>query len=888
MKINTKSRVWLFLIMGILFAFTTVKGNAQNVSTQNKELSRISYEHPQSYILGGIQIKGNSFIDPSVVIMLSDLEIGKRIKVPGDEITTAIRNLWKQGLFDDIKVTASKIVADTIYLDIYLDEKPRLNKYFFSGIKKSAQEDIKDKINLAKGDVVTDHLIMRTENIIKNFYKKKGFLNTEVSISEKHLKGRSNQKHFVNLYINIKKNGKVKIAKINIFGNKAFSSEKIKKAMKDTKEQGHFNPIKPLGPLVVDMTSDVFHLKFGKIPNRLLNYFLHNYNVNPFKSSKFVNNKFQEDLTKIINKYNQAGYRDAHIIKDSIYRINKNHIGINIYLKEGPKYYYRKITWVGNTIYPSKFLSAVLGIKPGDVYNKKLLETNLNYNDKGYDVSSLYMDNGYLFFNATPVETYVGNDSIDLEIRVHEGKQARISKVTVSGNTKTNDFVVIRELRTKPGQLFSRSDVIRSTRELANLKFFNAQSLKPDIKPNPTNGTVGINYQVEETSADQIELSGGWGYGRLIGTIGLSFNNFSVRNLFNKKAWKPVPSGDGQKLSLRFQTYGQGYMNWNISFTEPWLGGKKPNSLTVSYYYSLFSYKNLTNPSLSSKFAINGFTVGLGKRLTWPDDYFTLYQSIDIQLYDLKNYASIFRVGNGNGKYNNLSYSIVLGRNSIDQPIFPQKGSNISLSLQMTPPYSLFKPNLDYASMPDNIKYKWVEYYKFKFKAYWYFNLVDKLVLVPKIRFGYLGTYNQKLGVTPFQRFYLGGDGLSGYNNYDGREIIGMRGYANETVTPMYYKDKNIGGTIFSRYTLELRYPVSLAPTSTIYVQAFVEAGNSWLGPRTFDPFNVRRSAGVGARIYLPMFGMLGLDWAYGFDPIPGIPSAAGSHFHFSMNQSLD
>ncbi len=893
MKIYKNGLFWLLLVF-VSLIFVPFLANAQ--SKEGQLLSEISYDHPQKFIIGGIDVSGKNYLDKSVVVMLSDLEEGEKIKVPGDEITSAIRNLWNQGLFDDVRIIATKVTGDTIYLNIYLHEKPKLNKYTYTGIKKSAQDDLKDKINITSDDVVSRHLIIRTENIIKNYFRDKGYLNAQVNITEKEAGPRKSHKEFVDLIINVKKNKKVKIGVINIYGNHAFSAEKVKSAMKDTREKGYFNPLNPLGALVVDLTADAATLRFKKFRDDLVGYALKNYHVQIFKSSKFISPKFQDDLHKIVEEYNSAGYRDAQVVKDSIFKIDKSNIGINIYLKEGDKYYYRKITWVGNTIYTSKFLSAVLGIHPGDVYNKKLLETNLNYNDKGFDVSSLYMNNGYLFFSATPVETYVSNDSIDLEIRVREGKQARINKVTVSGNTKTNDHVVIRELRTKPGQLFSRSDVIRSVRELANLKYFNAQNLKPDIKPNPANGTVDINYKVEETSADQIELSGGWGYGRIIGTVALSFNNFSLRNFFKKKAWRPVPSGDGQKLSLRFQTYGSGYMSWGISFTEPWLGGKKPNALTVSYYYSIYSIKSPTtnspyNSALYSpgnrKFMSHAITIGMGKRLNWPDDYFTLYQALNVQLYSLENYAAIFSVGNGNGNYNNMNYNMVFGRNSVDQPIYPRSGSNISLSLTLTPPYSLFS-NKDYAKLSDAEKYKWIEYYKWKFKSYLYFELMDKLVLVTKARFGYLGAYNKNLGITPFERFYLGGDGLSGYNNYDGREIIGMRGYGNETITPDYYKNRNLGGTIYSRYTLELRYPVSLAPTSTIYIEAFFEAGNSWLGQRNFDPFNLKRSAGIGARIYLPMFGLLGLDWGYGFDPIPGLPSASGSHFHFSMNGSLD
>ncbi len=888
MKISTKNLFWFLLFVGMLLAIPGVK--AQTTSNGLQSLD-IDYGKPQTYVLGGIAVSGNSYIDKSVVIMLSDLEIGKSIKVPGDDVTGAIRKLWKQGLFDDIRIYATKVSNDSIYLNIYLDEKPRLAQYTFSGIRKSAESDLKDKINLTRGDVVTNHLITRTSRIIKDYYRGKGYLNTDVNITQSKAGSRIANSHLVNLNIHIKKNGKVKIAHIYIFGNKAFSAEKVKKAMKNTKEMGRLSPLKPLGPLVVDLTSDVFTLRFHKLSDEVLNYFLKNYNPRIFKASKFIESKFNDDLASIVDNYNKEGFRDAQVIRDSVYKTKNNRLGLNIYLYEGPKYYYKKIDWIGNTIYSSKFLSQVLGIKPGDVYNKKLLETNLNYNEKGFDVSSLYMNNGYLFFNATPVETYVGNDSIDLQIRIHEGKQARIDKVTITGNTKTNDHVAIRELRTKPGQLFNRAAVIRSVRELANLKYFDAQSLKPDIKPDPANGTVDINYKVEETSADQIELSGGWGYGSIIGTIGLSFNNFSLRNFFHANAWRPIPSGDGQKLSLHFQTYGPRYLNWNISFTEPWLGGKKPNALTVSYFHSIFSSTTVnatTLQTIPSKFATDGFSIGLGKRLKWPDDFFTLSQSVNVQLYNLVNYASIFNIGNGNGHYNNISYNIDLGRNSIDQPIYPQSGSKISFSLQMTPPYSLFSKNKDYANMSDQQKYKWIEYYKWKFKADWYLSVMNKLVLHPEVRFGFLGAYNNSLGVSPFERFYLGGSGLSGFYNYDGREIVAMRGYADQSVTPLYYSNQNLGGTIFARYTLELRYPVSLAQSSTIYVQAFFEAGNSWLGTTNLDPFNVKRAAGIGARIYLPMFGMLGLDWGYGFDPIPGLPSANGSHFSFSMNNSLD
>ncbi len=872
----TLSMMWigLMLMSGPLFAQISI----------GSDLSKINYERPTEYVIGGVEVSGVEYLDKNVIIMLSELEIGKRVKVPGDEITGAIRKLWEQGLFDNVSITASSIKGTNIFLTIHLQERPRLSKFSFDGIRKSEADDIREKINLTRGDVVTDHLIVRTKSIIQGFYADKGFLNSEVEIEQEVDK---KNKNFVDLKINIKKNKKVKIRVINIVGNTELNDDAVKSALKETKARGVFRPLDSLGPLVLNVAESAFTLKFSQIDDEFVKYVKENYRINLFKGSKYIESNYKEDLQNIIAKYNKKGYRDAHIVVDSVYRLDGENLAIDITISEGNKYYFRNITWVGNTVYPSAFLSAILGIQYGDVYNKELLETNLQYNPSGFDVSSQYMDNGYLFFNATPVETYVDNDSIDLEIRIFEGKQARINNVTVKGNQKTNDHVIIRELRTRPGQLFSRSDIIRTTRELANLGYFNAESINPNINPNAADATVDIEYEVEETSADQIELSGGWGYGRIIGTIGLSFNNFSIKNFFRKDSWKPIPSGDGQKLSLRFQTYGKDYLSWSVSFTEPWLGGRKPNALTVSYYHSIYSNGRPKSDTLRSAFVIDGVTVGIGKRLEWPDDFFTLYQGVNMQLYRLTNYSTIFYVGDGNGDFNNLSYEIILGRNSIDQPIYPRRGSDLSLGLELTPPYSVFSDK-DYSQLDDNERYKWIEYHKWKFKAYWYFELMDKLVLASRFRFGYLGYYNSDLGVTPFERFYLGGDGLSGYNNFDGREIIGMRGYTNESITPYYYENKNIGGTVFTRYSLELRYPLSLAPTSTIYALTFVEAGNSWLGSQGFDPFDVKRSAGVGIRVFLPMFGMLGLDWAYGFDPIMGLPTANGSHFHFSLNQSLD
>ena len=885
MRINTGRKFFYLLFIALLAAPGFLKAQI-NVGS---DISKIDYERPTEYIVGGLEVSGVKYLDKNVIIMLSGIEVGKKIKIPGDDITNAIRLLWDQGLFDNISITATKFMGNSVFLKLNLKERPRLSRFSFTGIRKSAADDIRDKINLSRGDVITDHRMTRTSNIIKEHFAEKGYLNTEVTIDEKPDKTHDN---FEELVINIKKNKKVKIAHINIIGNTELSDEAVRGAMKETKQKGYFNPLRPLGPLMIDLTVDAATLKFKKFRDDFLNYWTDNYKLKIFKGSKYIESNYKDDLNLIIAKYNKKGYRDAHIVSDSIYDIDNESIGIDIRIEEGHKYYFRNITWVGNTIYTSAFLSTVLGIKKGDVYNKELIETNIQYNPSGMDISSLYMDNGYLFFSANPVEVYVDNDSIDMEIRIFEGKQARINKVTVKGNTKTNDHVVIRELRTKPGQLFSRSDIIRTQRELANLRYFDAQTITPNVNPNPAEGTVDIEWGVEETSADQIELSGGWGYGRIMGTLGLSFNNFSLTNFFKKGAWKPVPSGDGQKLSLRFQTYGVGYMSWSVSFTEPWLGGRKPNALSVSYFHSIYSNGRPKSDTLRSQFSTDGITVGLGKRLQWPDDFFTLYQGVNFQFYNLKNYANIFPVGSGTGRFNNINYNIILGRSSVDQPMYPRRGSDISIDGEFTLPYSLLN-NKDYSEMTIDERYKWIEYWKVKIKAFWYVEIVDKLVFTARLRYGYLGHYNSDVGTTPFERFYLGGDGMSGYNNFDGREIIGMRGYTNESIVA-YYQPPNGnvtiagGGTIYTRNTLELRYPLSLNPSSIIYGLAFVEAGNTWQGSQRFDPFNLYRSAGVGVRVFLPMFGMLGLDWAYGFDEIPNNPSANGSHFHFSLNQSLD
>lgn len=873
-----KQYILLFLLMIGLNAMAQIK--------IGDDLSDIDYNNPQQYEIAGITVEGTSYVDNNVLCMLAGLKVGEEITIPGDEIASAIRKIWEQGMFEDVEINATNIVGDKIFLQVVVQERPRVSKFSFNGIKKSEADDIRNKINLSRGDIATNHLETKTRRIIEDFYAEKGYYNAVVTIQQVPDTTRD---HYVDLVIDVDKGKKVKIGEINISGNEGLSDAQILSAMKETKQKGVFNPLDPLGPMVINTVADFVTLKPLRAITDVEEYFYENYRPRIFKSSKFLESNYEEDKRNIIAKYNEKGYRDAIIVKDSVYSLSDGNIGIDLNIDEGNLYHYRSITWSGNTKYDSETLDGILGIKKGDVYNKELLNANLTYSETTLDISSLYMDDGYLFFRVDPVEVSVENDSIDLEIRMQEGKQARISNVTLKGNTKTNDYVVIREMYSRPGQLFSRSDVTRTIRELATLGFFNQESINPEVKPNYSDNTVDIEYQVEEASADQVSFSAGWGLNMLILSAGISFNNFSMKNLFKKDAWKPIPGGDGQKFAIQVSTYGTRYIYYSASFTEPWLGGRKPNALTTSVYQSFYSNGYERKDEKFGYFRMTGISVGLGRRLTWPDDYFNLYQGLSFLNYRLKNYNTIYNFGTGNGRFNLISYNISIGRSSISQPIYPRNGSEVVLSLEITPPYSLFS-NKDYSQMTEDEKYKWIEMHKWKFKAAWFAELYDKLVLMTRVRFGYLGFYNDDIGPTPFHRFYLGGDGLStGGSTFDSREIIGMRGYANESLTPNINSTTNLsGGNIFTKYTMELRYPLSLNPSATIYVMGFMEAGNCWLGFKNFNPFKVYRSAGLGVRIYLPMFGLLGLDWGYGFDNVPNNASASGSQFHFSIGGSID
>ncbi|MBQ7533755.1 MAG: BamA/TamA family outer membrane protein [Bacteroidales bacterium] len=878
-------KIFAITLVCLMMLMTGYVANAQ-IQVGN-DLSEVDYSFPREYEIGGITVTGVEYVDPAVVTMLSGLSVGMKIKVPGDKISDAIRRLWEQGLFEDIQITYTQKVAGKIFLNIDMKERPRISKFSLKGFKKSEAEEVRKKINLTRGDVATEHTFNKTKSIIHDYYANKGYLNAEVTIAEVPDTTTAN---YVNLIISVDKKSKVKIGDIVVNGNEVLTDGQIRAAMKDTKRRGKFDPLRPLGAVVVNSVWDLVTLRPIEAEDEWAWYITENIRPRIFKTSRYDENDYENDKELIIKKYNEKGYRDAKIVRDSIYVMDDRNIGISLTISEGDKYYFGDITWVGNTKYDTATLNNVLGIKKGDVYNQQLLEENLTYSEGGYDITSLYHDDGYLFFRVDPVEIRVENDTIDLEMRMSEGDQATIKRVTVKGNTKTNDRIIIREMYTRPGQLYSRSDIIRTMRELSALQYFDAEKLTPDIQPNPADGTVDINYVVEETPNDQIELSAGWGYGRLMLSLGLNLNNVSLKNFFKKDAWRPIPAGDGQKLSFRIQTYGTTYINYGVSFTEPWLGGKKPNALTVSFYHSI--YRNTYIETIGT-FRQTGVSAGIGQRLKWPDDYFTLYNGINLIKYNLWNYKSIFNFGTGNGDFNIIGYNIAFGRNSTSHPIYPRYGSEFILSLEVTPPYSIINP-VDYAALyPDedereDAMFHWVEFHKWKFKAAMFTELADKLVLMTRMRFGFLGYYNPKIGITPFQRFCLGGDGLTGSYNFDGRELIGMRGYANNSLTPDYYVNGNEGGNIFVKYTMELRYPLSLAPTATIYALTFVEAGNDWLGFDRFDPFDLYRSAGVGVRIYLPMFGMLGLDWGYGFDEVPGLPDANGSQFHFSIGGSID
>lgn len=828
------------LIVAILFLLFSQQQAWSQISIGNDEEFTLDYNKPKQYEIGGITISGIKFLDSYALIKLTGLDVGDKIQVPGDKISGAIKKLWVQGLFDDIQINVSKIDGDLIFFDIALKERPRLSRFSFTGVKKSEADEIRERIKLVSGKVVNDNLINNTKNSIEKYYTEKGYLNAKINIVESKDSIMTNS---VMLRINIDKNKKVKIESINITGNSALSAKKIKKLMKETKEKGWY-----------------------KI----------------FNNSKYQEKEYADDKAVVIEHYNELGYRDAKIIRDSVYDFDKKTLRIDIDIYEGPKYYFGDINFYGNTKYSTETLKGILAINKGDIYSKKVLQTRLEMNPNGRDIGSLYLDDGYLFFNIDQQEKQVYNDTIDMDMIVREGPQATIDKIIVRGNEKTNDKVILREIRTKPGQKFSRSEIIRTNRELSQLGYFDPEKIGVNPKPDPVKGTVDIEYTVIERPSDQIELSGGFGGGRAVGTLGLSLTNLSMKNAFKGK-FDPLPTGDGQKLSIRAQTNGLYYQSYSISFSEPWLGGKKPNYFTASIFRTTQSNGWAKGSPNRTSIEINGASLSLGKRLKKPDDFFVLNNSVSYQQYNLDNWGGfLFK----KGKSHNISFTNVISRNSTDQPIYPRSGSTISLSLQFTPPFSLLSKT-DYKTASNEVKYEFIEYHKWKFDASFFTRLTGDLVLNSKVQFGFLGYYNNDIGVSPFERFKLGGDGLAGFDFLRGSEIIGLRGYQNNSIVPDASAG-TLGAPIYNKFTLELRHPITMNQSATIFGLVFAEAGNTYSTFRNFNPYNnMKRSVGAGVRIFLPIFGLLGLDYGYGFDKIPGDAGAGGGQFHFSIGQQF-
>lgn len=862
-----------YIYMALLLCVLCVPAAMAQEAADSLSVPAIEYSYQRkTYEIAGISVTGADSYEDFVLIGFSGLAVGDKIEVPGDQITKAIKRFWKQGLFSDVKIKAQKIEGNKIWLEIALKQRPRVSEVVYNGLKKSEKEDLEVKVGIRNGSQMTPNLSDHAKTVIKKYFAEKGFHNAEVYVLQ-----QNDQDHpgYVKVAINVDKKEKTKVGKIYITGNEALTHNQINKAMKKTND---------------------------------------NNIINLFRTKKFVAEEYEKDKAAVIEKYNEIGYRDAYIVADSVVPNPEDPTRVDVYMtiNEGDKYYIRSVNWVGNTVYPYELLDATLGVKKGDVYNLKTINDRLQNDDDA--VSKLYTDQGYLFFNVEPVEVNVENDSIDFEMRMYEGKPATINEINIVGNTRVYEHVVRRELYTKPGQLYSQSDIMRSLRELAQMGHFDQEKLVPDIQPNPEEGTVDITYQLETKSSDQIEFSLGWGASGLVGSIGLKFTNFAIQNLFNKKAYRIVPQGEGQTFSINARTNGVYYTSASLSFLEPWLGGKRPNSLSVNVFFASQSgysqryqqaYNDLVNSYSNYYYAYGnsdyyqqlaemesdkdvymrtfGVSVGYGKRLRWPDDYFTFYGDITYQLYMMKDWPYLLI---SNGMCHNLSLNLQLSRSSIDNPIYTRRGSQFTLGLKITPPWSVMSGK-NYANMTTSERYNLLEYHKWKFsgKVFTPLSRDSKLVLMTRAEFGYLGHYN-RYAKSPFESFYMGGDGMSGYSTYS-TDYISMRGYQSGSLTPYDPATGRNMGYVYSKFTMELRYPISLEQNATIWALAFIEAGNCYADIKDYNPFDLKRSAGVGVRIFLPMFGLMGIDWGYGFDEINGSKQYGGSQFHFILGQEL-
>ena len=810
----------------------------------------MSYTAANEYEIAEVVVTGVKYIDTKLLVNLSGWEEGMKIQVPGDDISAVVDKFWRQGLYSNVRVVANKIEDGKIWLEIQLAERPRLSNIYFEGLRKGKAKEMQEKIKRKPGSQINETVKNDIKAIVSKTYIDKGFLNTTVNIREKDDTTANNR---VNLYVDVDRGSRVRVKRIEFSGNDDFKDKRLRRTLKKTHQ-----------------ISPVF-----------------------LKSFKYIESKYREDKSKLRDFYNSRGYRDFRILEDSVTHIaseKNNRVKISLHVYEGQQYYYRNITWVGNTVYPSEELSAQLRIKKGEIYDRVNLTKRLFEDEDA--VSNMYQDNGYLFSNITPIEVTLENDSVDIEMRVIEGVQASVNRVVIKGNSKTKEHVVRRELRVKPGELFSRSNIMRDLRQIAQLGFFDETKIVPQPLPNASNGTVDIIYNVEEKPSDQLELSAGWGGNMFIGRVGVRFNNVSIKDAFTPGAWRPIPSGGGQQLGVSFQSNGKRYQSFSVNFLEPWLGGKKPNSLSVSFFHSSYGeYDNYSDYWNFSKkptqyYKSTGVAVGFGRRVQWPDDYFTLSHELTYQVYRVKNWtmSNYYRFPFRDGVSHNINLSTTFARNSVNAPLFPTRGSSLALKVAVTPPWSLINGK-DMINTSSQDRYRLIEYHKWTFRTAFYKPVYNKLTLAVNYQLGYLGYYNKDIGVSPYEGFDMGGSGMQSYQIF-GNEIVSLRGYDEESFWDSRYPNRG-STSMYAKTSAELRYPVMQQPTSTVYVLAFLEGGNAWYEAKSFDPLSFKRSAGIGFRAFMPMFGLLGIDWGYGFDAVPGGSNKNGSKFQFTLGQQF-